>query len=165
MEEKTQLELIESFTPYVIGDRNLYDKADILKMFEYLVGKSNEVIIDIETVKYLVASNEDMYKDRIIKLIGFIDAKWYKGKMIQWMIVDGDDKNTSCDLCGNIANGVISMDAGLHLNIPMCKSHIIQLAGAGKINMAGATSEYINFPCQLEYINKVSISDLLKKTY
>lgn len=70
-----------------------------------------------------------MEKLRFQLLLPYLDAKFYTGKFIRWMISDRQGKNVYCAFCGNYANGVGHIKKGhFNFNLPICKKHVQQLS-------------------------------------
>lgn len=69
-----------------------------------------------------------MEKGRIEKLRSYWHRNYYS-RGIRWLLMDKDEKNVSCDKCGNIANGIMVVQRRIGIfNVPLCKKHIAEIA-------------------------------------
>jgi hypothetical protein len=63
-------------------------------------------------------------KEKFKNKIKHIGKKYYRGRVIHWLIEDKYGEKVYCDKCGNIANGVWKGKIlGFNYMIPLCKNH------------------------------------------
>lgn len=79
--------------------------------------------------------------ERIGKLRRYHNAKYFQGKMMRYLIEDSAHTSVYCDRCGNIANGVISVERKQgEFNFPLCAKHFREIF-----------PEVTQFPCMISY--------------
>lgn len=64
-------------------------------------------------------------KKKIWSLMQYLDAKWYTGRGIRWMIRGRNGRTPYCAFCGNFANAVGIVEyKQMTFNLPICKTHV-----------------------------------------
>ncbi|GAB4023202.1 hypothetical protein GCM10028808_72920 [Spirosoma migulaei] len=64
---------------------------------------------------------------RFAKLKSYLNADFYYGGAIRWLLVDKNGNSVDCDRCGNIANAILKTTRTLGTYyVPLCKKHFHQ---------------------------------------